>query len=38
MDLIDPAFIIGMFEDAGLTEEQKQMIYYDNAARLFGLL
>ncbi len=37
MDLIDPAFIIGMYEEAGLTQEQQQMIYHDNAARLFGL-
>ncbi|NLJ36589.1 MAG: amidohydrolase [candidate division WS1 bacterium] len=37
MDLIDPAFVIGQFEDAGLTDEQKQMVYYDNATRLFGI-
>jgi len=37
MDLIDPAFLIGMYETAGLSDSEKQMIYHDNAARLFGL-
>ena len=37
MDLIDPAFTLGMFEGAGLTDEQKRMIYYGNGARLLGL-
>lgn len=37
MDLLDPAFTLGQFEGAGLTEEQKQAVYYDNAARLLGL-
>lgn len=37
MDLIEPAFARGMFEGAGLTHEQQQMIYYDNAARLLDL-
>lgn len=37
MDLIDPAFMIGMYETAGLSEAEKQLIYYENAARLFEL-
>lgn len=37
MDLIDPAFVLGMFEEADLTPEQQQAIYYDNAARLLGI-
>ncbi len=37
MDLIDPAFIIGMYEDAAVSEEQRQAIYYNNAAQLLGL-
>lgn len=38
MDLIDPAFVIGQFEEAGLTEQQKQAVYHDNAAKLFGMV
>lgn len=34
--LINPAFLIGLVEAAGLSQEEKQAIYYDNAARLFG--
>ncbi|MFO7946140.1 MAG: amidohydrolase family protein [Armatimonadota bacterium] len=37
MDLIDPAFIIGMYEDADLTDSQRAMIYRGNAASLLGL-
>jgi len=37
MDLLDPAFTLGMFEDAGLSQEQRQAIFWDNAARLLGL-
>ncbi len=37
MDLLEPGWTMGMFEDAGLSDEQKQMVYYDNAARLFEL-
>lgn len=37
VDLIDPAFLIGTYEDAGLTADQKRDIYYENSARLFGL-
>jgi len=37
MDLLDPAFTLGMFESADLTDQQRRAIYYDNAARLLGL-
>ncbi len=37
MDLIDPAFVLGMFEEADLTDEQKRAVYHDNGARLLGL-
>jgi len=37
MDLIDPAFVIGQYESAGLTEEQKQAVYWDNPRRVLGL-
>ncbi len=37
MDLFEPAFTLGMFEGAGLDEAQARAIYYDNAARIFGL-
>ena len=37
MDLLDPAFTRGMFEAAHLTPRQQRAVYYDNAARLFGL-
>ncbi len=37
MDLLEPAFTLGMFEGAGMTEEQARAVYYDNAARLFGI-
>ena len=37
MDRFDPAFTLGMFEGAGMTDVQAQAVYYDNAARLFGL-
>ncbi|MFP3903604.1 MAG: amidohydrolase family protein [Armatimonadota bacterium] len=37
MDLIDPAFVIGMYEDADLTDDERAMIYRENAASLLGL-
>ncbi|MGD8238070.1 MAG: amidohydrolase family protein [Armatimonadota bacterium] len=37
LDLINPAFVLGMYEGAELTDAEKQAIYHDNAARLFGL-
>jgi predicted TIM-barrel fold metal-dependent hydrolase len=37
MDVLEPSFTRGMFEGAGLTDEQRRQVGYDNAARLFGL-
>ncbi len=37
MDLLDPAFTMGMFEDADLSEVQRRAIFWGNAARLLGL-
>jgi len=37
MDLIDPAFVIGQYEGAGLAEPQLQAIYWDNPRRVLGL-
>lgn len=37
MDLIDPAFTIGMYEDANLTDYQRRRIYSENAAQILGL-
>jgi predicted TIM-barrel fold metal-dependent hydrolase len=34
MDLLDPAFTLGMFEEAQLSPEQRHAIFYANAARL----
>ena len=36
MDLIDPAFVIGTFEGAGLSDGEKRLIYRENAERLLG--
>lgn len=36
-DLLDPAFTLGMYEGAGLSEAQQRLIYWENAARLLGL-
>ena len=33
--LINPAFVIGMVEGGGLTQEEKEAIYYKNAMRAF---
>ncbi|MCX7599902.1 MAG: amidohydrolase [Armatimonadetes bacterium] len=38
MDLLDPAFTLGMFLDSGADDAQLQLMLYDNAARLLGLL
>ena len=35
--LIDPAFVLGTYQDAGFPADQEPAVYYDNAARLFGL-
>ncbi len=37
MDVLEPAFTRGMFEEADLTDAQRQMIFYDNAARIFDI-
>lgn len=37
VDLIDPAFVLGMFEQADLTDEEARAVFYDNGARLLGL-
>lgn len=37
MDLLAPAFTRGMFEGAGLSQQQQNMVYYHNAAQIFGL-
>lgn len=34
MDLLDPAFTLGMFLDSGASEEELQLMLHDNAARL----
>ncbi len=35
--LFDPAYTLGMIEDAELATEQRELILYGNAQRLFGL-
>lgn len=37
MDLLDPAFMIGQYENAELSEEQLRTIYWDNPLRVFGI-
>jgi len=37
MDLIDPAFVIGQYEDAGMSEEHLRAVYWDNPRRVLGL-
>jgi len=37
MDLLDPAFTLGMFDGAHLSDADRQAIMHDNAARLLGL-
>jgi predicted TIM-barrel fold metal-dependent hydrolase len=37
MDLLDPAFALGMFDGAHLSDEDRQAIMHDNAARLLNL-
>lgn len=37
MDLVDPAFTLGMFESADMTGEQARAVFHDNAARLLGM-
>ena len=35
--LFDPAYTLGMIEDADLSAEQRELILYGNAQRLFGI-
>lgn len=37
MDLLDPAWTLGMFDGAGLSEEDREAIMRGNAARLLGI-
>jgi len=37
MALISPAFTMGLFEEADLTEEEKELIFWQNARRIFKL-
>ena len=36
-DLIDPGFVLGTYQDAGLTGETWRMVAYENAKRVFGI-
>ncbi len=35
--LLDPAFVLGTYQDADIPADQQAAVYYDNASRLFGL-
>jgi predicted TIM-barrel fold metal-dependent hydrolase len=35
--LIEPAFVLGTYQDSGLRLDQEDAVYRDNARRLFGL-
>jgi uncharacterized protein len=35
--LLDAAFVLGTYQDAEIPADQQAAVYYDNAARLFGL-
>jgi predicted TIM-barrel fold metal-dependent hydrolase len=35
--LLEPAFVLGTYQDAGIPQDRETAVYYDNAARLFGL-
>ena len=35
--LLEPAFVLGTYQDAGVPQEQERSVYWDNAARLFGI-
>lgn len=37
LDLLSPAFTTGMYRGAGLTPEQEEMIYRENARRVFDV-
>ena len=35
--LLEPAFVLGTYQDAGIPAEREAAVYWDNAARLFGI-
>jgi len=35
--LLEPAFILGTYQDAGIPPANEAAVYWDNAARLFGI-
>jgi len=37
IDLISPAFTMGLFEEADLSEDEKELVFWKNACRVFGL-
>lgn len=37
LDLIHPGFIAGVYEEAGLTQEEKEKVLYKNASGIFGI-
>jgi len=37
IDLLHPGFIAGVYEEAGLTQEEKEKVLYKNASAVFGI-
>jgi predicted TIM-barrel fold metal-dependent hydrolase len=35
--LLPPGFVLGTYQDAEIPPARQAVVYYDNAARLFGL-
>jgi len=35
--LLEPSFVMGTYQDAGFPEDQQDAVYYENAARVYGL-
>jgi predicted TIM-barrel fold metal-dependent hydrolase len=35
--LLEPAFVLGTYQEVGLSEDQLERVYWDNAARLFDI-
>lgn len=35
--LLEPGFVLGTYQDAGIPEDRQAAVYWDNAARLFGI-
>ncbi len=35
--LLEPSFVLGTYQDAGFPEDQQDAVYYENAARVYGL-